>query len=396
MSLLVAFMSIAVILVIGELVSTKTNAWIPSVFVSGVLFLIGFWTVLPDDLMETAGISPALSTLFVYLLITNIGTMLSLDELKQQWKYVIICLVAMVGAIVVIFGFGLLFADYNTVIVGTPPLLGGIVSALLMSEAASNAGLMDLSVLAIVIYVMQGFAGYPLTSIVLKKEGKLTLALHRQGKWHKSAGVTSGANVPEAEIKLFKFIPKEMDTASFTLLRIAFVAFLAVQFCQLIDPLVSISSFVMCLAFGVIARYVGFLEKAPLTKANSYGFAILVLMAFIFDGLKRATPTMLIDLIVPMLVIIFSGVIGLYLFSWVAAKVLKISPYMAFATSLTALYGFPADYILTLEVVKSLTDDPEEQEVLKDHMLPPMLVGGFVTVTIVSVILAGIFVQLIR
>lgn len=69
---------------------------------------------------------------------------------------------------------------------------------------------------------------------------------------------------------------------------------------------------------------------------------------------------------------------------------------MAFATSLTALYGFPADYILTLEVVKSLTDDPEEQEVLKDHMLPPMLVGGFVTVTIVSVVLAGIFVQLIR
>ena len=39
-----------------------------------------------------------------------------------------------------------------------------------MSEAAQSAGLASLSVLAILIYVIQGFAGYPLTSIVLKKK----------------------------------------------------------------------------------------------------------------------------------------------------------------------------------------------------------------------------------
>lgn len=38
-----------------------------------------------------------------------------------------------------------------------------------MSEAAQSAGLASLSVLAILIYVIQGFAGYPLTSIVLKR-----------------------------------------------------------------------------------------------------------------------------------------------------------------------------------------------------------------------------------
>jgi hypothetical protein len=65
---------------------------------------------------------------------------------------------------------------------------------------------------------------------------------------------------------------------------------------------------------------------------------------------------------------------------------------MAFAVSLTALYGFPADYIITAEVIKSLTEDEKEREILTSRMLPPMLVGGFITVTIVSVILAGIFV----
>jgi hypothetical protein len=69
-----------------------------------------------------------------------------------------------------------------------------------------------------------------------------------------------------------------------------------------------------------------------------------------------------------------------------------VSKEMAFAVSLTALYGFPADYIITVEVIKSITEDEKEREILTSRMLPPMLVGGFITVTIVSVILAGIFV----
>ena len=97
----------------------------------------------------------------------------------------------------------------------------------------------------------------------------------------------------------------------------------------------------MCLIFGIFARYLGFLEKAPLVKANGYGYAILVLMAFVFDGLKQSTPEMLVKLMVPMLVIIGVGVIGIYMFSFIAGKILKVSTNLAFATSLTALYGFP-------------------------------------------------------
>ena len=41
------------------------------------------------------------------------------------------------------------------------------------------------------------------------------------------------------------------------------------------------------------------------------------------------------------------------------------------------------------------TDDAAEREALTAHLLPPMLVAGFVTVTMVSVVLAGLFVGLI-
>ncbi|MFY9603301.1 MAG: hypothetical protein WAR00_01410, partial [bacterium] len=60
--------------------------------------------------------------------------------------------------------------------------------------------------------------------------------------------------------------------------------------------------------------------------------------------------------------------------------------------ALTALYGFPPNYILTMEAIKAVVENQEEREFLTNEMLPKMLVGGFTTVTIVSVILAGIFV----
>ena len=70
-------------------------------------------------------------------------------------------------------------------IVAVPPLVGGVVAALVMSEGASAAGLEDLAVFAIVIYVIQGFAGYPITSIVLKREAKRLLKEHHQGIYNR-------------------------------------------------------------------------------------------------------------------------------------------------------------------------------------------------------------------
>ncbi|GAB1440896.1 hypothetical protein MASR2M36_36810 [Providencia sp.] len=49
--------------------------------------------------------------------------------------------------------------------------------------------MVDLSVFAILIYVMQGFAGYPLTAIMLKKEGRRVLEKYRHGQWAETLSV---------------------------------------------------------------------------------------------------------------------------------------------------------------------------------------------------------------
>ena len=398
MSQMLALVIVILILFIGDFVAVRTKAWVPSIFICAVLFLIGYWTFFPKDIVSIAGIPPVVATMFMFLLITNMGTLLSLQELKNQWKTVIIALSGILGIIALLFGVGSFIFGFKTIIVAIPPLVGGVVSALIMSEGAKEAGLASLSVFAIVIYVMQGFAGYPLTSIMLKKEGKRLLTQYRNGQLviNQSQAAKEVASASEAgtvELKLFKKMPEKYNTEFFKFFRLAFVGFLAYEVSTLLAPVVSISPFVLCLLFGVIAKSIGFLEKQVLQKANGFGLAIMALMLFIFDGLKQATPSMMLEILYPLIGTIVLGVVGMYIFSFVIGKVLKVSKEMAFAVSLTALYGFPADYIITNEVIKSLTNDEKEREVLTSHMLPPMLVGGFITVTIVSVILAGIFVK---
>ncbi|MEH7176997.1 hypothetical protein [Neobacillus vireti] len=398
MSQMLALVILLLILFIGDLVAVRTKAWVPSIFVCAVLFLLGYWTFFPQDIVALAGVPPVVATMMMYLLITNMGTLLSLQELKNQWKTIIIALSGILGIIALLFGVGTLLFGFETIVVAIPPLVGGVVSALIMSEGAKEAGLATLSVFAIVIYVMQGFAGYPLTSIVLKKEGKRLLQQYRGGKLAMKAQEAAAAEVAvstavtKPELKLFKNMPEKYNTDFFKFLRLALVAYLAYLTSTLLAPIVSISPFVLCLLFGVIATSIGFLEKQVLQKANGFGFAIMALMLFIFDGLKQATPSMMLEIIYPLVGVIVLGVIGMYIFSFIAGKLLKVSKDMAFAVSLTALYGFPADYIITNEVIKSLTEDEKERDMLTSHMLPPMLVGGFITVTMVSVILAGIFV----
>jgi hypothetical protein len=389
---MLALVIVVFILLVGDFVAVRTKAWIPSMFISAVLFLIGYWTFFPKEIVALAGVPSAVAVMMMYLLITNMGTLLSLQELKNQWKTIVIALTGILGIVAVLLSVGTLIFGFQTMVVAVPPLVGGVVSALIMSEGAKEAGLASLSVFAIVIYVMQGFAGYPLTSLVLKKEGKRLLTLFREGNLASAEVAAAVETTPVVELKLFKNMPAKYNTDFFKFFRLALVAYLAYLVSTLLAPVVSVSPFVLALLFGVIATSAGFLEKQVLQKANGFGIAILVLMLFIFDGLKQATPSMLLEIIVPLIGTIILGVVGMYIFSFIAGKILKVSKEMAFAVSLTALYGFPADYIITNEVINSLTEDEKERAALTSHMLPPMLVGGFVTVTIVSVVLAGIFV----
>ncbi|MGL4653837.1 hypothetical protein [Cetobacterium sp.] len=390
MSLITALICVLGALAIGEIISIKSKAIIPSVFVTAIVFLIGYWTIFPANILEIAGfVNPIIITSMLFL-VTHLGTMLSLKELTKQWRSFTIALFGIVGICFGTLALGKIFFEWEMLVIATPPLTGGVVASIIMSEAATAKGLPELAVLAVVMYVMQGFVGYPLTAIVLRLEGKSLLKKFRSGE---IVNVEKEGNSEEDIKRLIPALPKEYQTTYIILLKLALLVGGAILFTEAINEVVS--RYVICLFVGVIGAESGFIERKPLNVSGSFGFYMTGLMAFIFGGLAKATPEMLQKLLIPFVGIIGFGVIGMLVFSFVIGKILKESSPMACAISLNALYGFPANYALTTEAAKSLGETDEEKQFLIDSMLPKMLVGGFTSVTIVSVVIAGIFVKLL-
>ena len=152
---------------------------------------------------------------------------------------------------------------------------------------------------------------------------------------------------------------------------------------------------VICLIFGAIAAELGIVERKPLLRASSFGFILTAIMGFIMGMLNKATPDMMVKILYPLAVVVVVGVTGLLAGSFLVGKLLGYTGPMSMALSLTALYGFPPNYVLTDEASKALAGNREEYDFLMGQMLPKMLVGGFITVTIISVILAGIFINML-
>ena len=386
-----AFSIVLLILAVGELVTMKTKAMIPSVFVSAVLFIIGFWTILPGDIVAQSSFATPVVYLSMYLLLTHMGTLMSLKELLAQWKTLVIALAGIVGIIILTMTVGKFLFGWENVVAATPPLTGGVVASILMSTAAAERGLTSIAVLATAMYVIQGFFGYPITSFLLKKEAGRLAAKIKSGEIEMNKVEEEKANKEESKFRIIPPLPEKYQTTYVILFKLGLVAALAVM----AAPILHLNEFVVCMLFGVIGREIGFLEEKALVKSGSFGFLITILMAFIFAGLSDATPEMLTEIAVPLFGIIVLGITGMAVVSAIVGKAFGYTKEMSISIAMTALYGFPANYILTIESARANTKNDEEYQYAVDEMLPKMLVGGFATVTIASVIIAGFFVKLL-
>lgn len=399
---MLAFVICAVAYIAGEYVSNATKAWIPSVFVTAALMLVGYWTVVPNNLVADSNLIPFGSTIAMYLIVTHMGTVISFKQLFAQWKTIVVCLAGLAGMAVLALLICPMLMDREFVVTGLPPLTGGLVAATIMSAAAEEKGLAEAAVFAISMYCIQGFAGYPLTSICLKIEGKKMLAAYRSGQC--AAGTLGTVDEVNGKLnqdsaprkKLIPALPSKWNSQVVMLGKLGLVCWLATLCAKIPVPVIgNISGLVWGLILGIIFTSIGFLDENILNKANSYGIVMFALLMFMFNGLKDCTPAMLSNIIMPMVWLIVVGIVGLAILVWIAAKIMKISFPMAMATALTCFYGFPANAIITETTCNNLTDNEDERAYLMSQMFAPMIVGGFTTVTITSVIIAGIFVGLL-
>jgi hypothetical protein len=384
MTQILAFLIFILALAIGEVISTATKARIPSLLVAMVIMMVGFWVGLPKDLVAKTGL-PALAAISTPMMVAHMGTLMSLKKVAQQWKALVIGAAALVGI-------GVLLLTVYSSIYGLPiavaaacPISGGIVASQIAMEAMKTVGKPELSVLVLLFLVLQGLIGMPLAANLLKRDVKKN--------WDKimSTKATSASAQAVPEKKLIPALPKEYSNPFVQLVKLAFIAWLASLVAGLTGGVVNVS--VVAIVFGLLAYFLGFLEEDILTKAGAFTFFILLLLASVLGSMNLATPQLIVSFIGPIVVGFFFGVLGIVVMSWLVGKLIGVSAGMAIAIGSTALYGFPGNYIIVQEIAKSMSHNEEERKALVDYLLPPMIVGGYATVTIGSVIFAGVCVR---
>ncbi len=412
---MVAILSLMVVMgfmMLGEWVSTRSRAYVPSVFITALLFLVGFWTMVPKNIVPAASFGTAFIQITQAVLLVHMGTLMDLRLLLKQWRAVVIALSGVVGTVVLTMGIGRLLFDWHTIVASVPPLTGGLVAAFLMTAGLKAQHITALVAFPVAMFVMHSMLGYPLTAWMLKRESRRLLQVRHvdvtvaTADSATSATVQTTAQLPAgplptvpAKVKSAKTqlrhwqLPAAYDTSAFMLFKVAAVTGLAEWTAQLAHG--TVNQYIICLVFGVIAHQLGFLEDAVLEKAGVFHWLMYGLLAYIFANLNIVKISMLSGILIPIVTLIVLGVLGMWIASSLLARPLGFSREMAFASALTALFGFPADYIVTHEVTEIMGSTAEEKQYLLDQMLPKMLVGGFATVSVASVIIASIFLKIL-
>lgn len=389
---------------IGDMVATKTKAIVSMLFLSSVIFLIGFWTeILPNTMFDDSTLL-LVSGVLVSMLLVHMGTTIKLRDFADQWKTVLIAGIACIAiSLGIYFIGGLIVADRNYVVVGAPILSGGVVATLTMQTAVSEMGLpVELGVFAALVMVVQGFVGYPVCSLCLKSEAKRVRRLVESGQELK--GVTAKIVTDAAPKKrLIPYIPDKYNGPNIMMAKVAFFAFLATITANWINGIIAdnfetqftISALIFALIYGIAAKELGFLEENPMKRAGADGFMLVVVTLSIFTNLAQSTPDMVAGMLWPLLVVVVTGSVTFLVISTLVGKIFGVSWQMSCAIGSTCLFGFPGTYIVTTEVVNGTAANDEEKQLMLDHMMPKMLIAGMVSVSITSILIAGYMVNLL-
>lgn len=393
-----AFFALMGFLAFGEFLSVKTKAIVPSILTFLILLLTGVWTgLLPTDIISLAGFSDQLTDVIIVVIVVNMGSSLSVRELKSEWKTVVIGIGAIVGIAAVLLPIGSMIFDWETAVIAAPPIAGGFVAAFEMSKAALAKGAPYLSTIALLLLALQEFPAYLILPSLLKKEASRRLDSFRKGE----VGLQAATEDDDSK-RIFPQLPEQYRDTSVYLFLLGLVGFIAIlastatgKIFSLIGVDFSISPTIFALILGVVAGEIGLLERKTLQKANSFGFFVVASLVGVMGGLVDSSPQEILGVIGPIAVLIVIGVIGMGIGGIIVGKLLGNTWEMSFAIALNCLIGFPLNFLLTNEAIKALAKTEDERDFLTNSMVPTMLVGGFTTVTLGSVIFAGIMVNFI-
>ena len=340
---------------IGDVLGVATKAKVSALFVSLMLFLVGFMTgVLPPDIIKLAGLTDIGKWSLIFV-VFSMGSSLNIKQLIAEWRTVAVAVLSMIvliaGSVVLIPVIG-----YQETIVSIPIINGGIIANQIMTSAAMDKGFAMATALGTVLYAVQKFVGTPVASYFGLRAAKEALAEFRRtgvNPYAPKEEVHGGAAPKETFFEKHKkfYGPFASLTIAAFFSRLAFV----------IGKYTGLSATIWSLILGAVIGSTGLVPLKILDHAKSSGIFNVGVFAVLF---------------------LFFYILPLW-------KILGTRN-LAMGVAVMQLLGFPATYLVANEIAIATGETEEERQVVNDAIMPKYLVGGFATVTTFSVITAGI------
>ncbi|MGY4794726.1 hypothetical protein ACVNNN_06955 [Lysinibacillus fusiformis] len=397
----VAAMIILGLIALGEIISIVTKARVSMFLVALMGYLILVWTgILPKTLIGDSNFIEIGIVLGTAPIIIHMGTLIPFKAIRSQWRAVGISLMGIIFSA----GFILLIIsvvyDYQTAIAGAGPLTGGMIAFLVTSQGLKEVGLTGLVTVSALILSLQSLFGMPITANLLRRyvlkfrnvvdvENYTAAAIEADTPNVLGKEKLDIINIDKVEEKNNSWIPEKYQTN----LILLFQLFIGGAIAVVLDKYTGIPYSLWALALGFGGRMIGFYPDHVMERANAFTVGMAGLVFLIIATMNDITFEMFISYLPETFLIIFIGIIGLLIGGFIGSKLFKWDPLKGIPVALTALGGFPGDYIVCEEISRSLGRNKEEEKKILDEILTPMLIGGFTTVTVGSVVIASILIK---
>jgi len=375
---------------VGDILSVVTKARLSSVFIALMLFLVGFLThIFPPDIISQAGLTEIGSFAAAYI-VFHMGTMIELSQLKKEWRTCVMALVSMVIAVGMCLVVAPLIGRENA-IVSLPIINGGLVATQIMTTAAMEKGLIMAASLGTIVFAVQKFVGTPFASAFGLREARKVLEEYHsdleKGQLRPEFVKATASEEVAAKDKFWKRHEKFYTT--FVCIALTGVgAWLATELGKLI-PQINYS--IWGLLLGILFSWLGVIPDHILDRGLASGFINAVVFSSLIPALANIQLADLATLAVQTVILFAAVMAGIFVIVYIL-PVWKIMGHrdLAFGVSVIQLMGFPANYLVVNEVANAATETPEEKQVVLARLMPAYIISNFVSVTSLSIVVAGI------
>lgn len=375
---------------LGEIVSIWSRARVPALLVAMLgIFVVAKIGIIPDSIVDDSQL-PIVYSVLVTPLLVHMGSLIPLPTMLKQWRSVVITVAGMLLAALLLWAVITPLFDFAHFVAGAGPLAGGIVATGLTTDGLKEHGMSSaLVVLPAMVLMLQSLPAMPLTNFLLRR---FAIKLRDSGELTTLAEKLKAEEEAAAHKKKLVRIPKQLQENELFML---FVVLVGATIATLISLPTHLPSSILGLVVGIVATALGLTPERVLERSSSFGIAMAGVIAIVMAPLVSASVKDVLAALLPVIVILVVGAIGILLGGLAATKLLRMRSGLGMSVALTAMYGFPADYLLTNEVARSVGRNDDERDALRSVMLPPMLVGGFTSVSAGSVVIASVLVSLL-